>query len=129
MPNVQGAKNRRRVGAGKATRCSQCCEGRILQRERRRAAAAAAANFPTMPPMAENVLDVSGVYHSTSVPSSESSCLAARSEPTAVLRDVSARVYGGEVLAVLGSKGSGKRALLDVIGEYINSISNYCLLS
>lgn len=116
MPNVQGNKNRRRVGgaAGKATRCSQCCEGRIAQRERRRAAAAAAA---AMAPMAENVLDVSGVYHSTSVPSSDSSCLAARSEPTAVLRDVSARVFGGEVLAVLGSKGSGKRALLDVIGE------------
>lgn len=40
-----------------------------------------------------------------------------KSEPTAVLRDVSARVFGGEVLAVLGSKGSGKRALLDVIGK------------
>ncbi|XP_066598456.1 ATP-binding cassette sub-family G member 5 isoform X2 [Prorops nasuta] len=44
----------------------------------------------------------------------EGSCLN-KTEPTAVLRDVSARVYGGEVLAILGSKGSGKRALLDVI--------------
>ena len=74
----------------------------------------------TMAPMAENVLDVATVYHSTSVLSSEGAtcgCFSPRSEPTAVLRDVSARVFGGEVLAVLGSKGSGKRALLDVIGE------------
>ncbi|XP_012286014.1 ATP-binding cassette sub-family G member 5 [Orussus abietinus] len=59
------------------------------------------------------VLDISNVFHSTAV-FVEGSCLS-RSEPTAVLRDVSARVHGGEVLAVLGSKGSGKRALLDVI--------------
>lgn len=38
-------------------------------------------------------------------------------EPTAILRDVSARVHGGEILSILGSKGSGKRALLDVIGK------------
>ncbi|XP_014216572.1 ATP-binding cassette sub-family G member 5 [Copidosoma floridanum] len=71
-----------------------------------------------MAPMAENVLDVAAVYHSTTVPAADGttySCIAARSEPTSVLRDVSARVFGGEVLAVLGSKGSGKRALLDVI--------------
>ncbi|XP_024944115.1 ATP-binding cassette sub-family G member 5 isoform X2 [Cephus cinctus] len=59
------------------------------------------------------VLDINNVFHSTSVVVG-GSCLT-RSEPTTVLRDVSARVHGGEVLAVLGSKGSGKRALLDVI--------------
>ncbi|XP_028524448.1 ATP-binding cassette sub-family G member 5 isoform X2 [Apis cerana] len=58
-------------------------------------------------------LDISNVFHSTTVVI-EGSCLN-KSEPTAVLRDVSARVHGGEVLAILGSKGSGKRALLDVI--------------
>ncbi|KOX75572.1 ATP-binding cassette sub-family G member 5 [Melipona quadrifasciata] len=58
-------------------------------------------------------LDISNVFHSTAVVI-EGSCLS-KSEPTAVLRDVSARVHGGEVLAILGSKGSGKRALLDVI--------------
>lgn len=58
-------------------------------------------------------LDISNVFHSTTVVI-EGSCLS-KSEPTAVLRDVSARVHGGEVLAILGSKGSGKRALLDVI--------------
>lgn len=58
-------------------------------------------------------LDISNVFHSTAVVI-EGSCLN-KSEPTAVLRDVSARVHGGEVLAILGSKGSGKRALLDVI--------------
>ena len=46
----------------------------------------------------------------------EGSCFG-KSESTAILRDVSARVHGGEVLAILGSKGSGKRALLDVIGR------------
>lgn len=53
------------------------------------------------------------MFHSTAVVI-EGNCLT-RSEPTTVLRDVSARVHGGEVLAILGSKGSGKRALLDVI--------------
>lgn len=60
-------------------------------------------------------LDISNIFHSTTVVI-EGSCLN-KSEPTAVLRDVSARVHGGEVLAILGSKGSGKRALLDVIGK------------
>ncbi|XP_047343548.1 ATP-binding cassette sub-family G member 5 isoform X1 [Vespa velutina] len=59
------------------------------------------------------ILDISNVFHSTTV-IIEKSCLS-KSEPTSVLRDVSARVHGGEVLAILGSKGSGKRALLDVI--------------
>ncbi|XP_015180257.1 PREDICTED: ATP-binding cassette sub-family G member 5 [Polistes dominula] len=59
------------------------------------------------------ILDISNVFHSTNV-IIEKSCLS-KSEPTSVLRDVSARVHGGEVLAILGSKGSGKRALLDVI--------------
>lgn len=61
------------------------------------------------------ILDISNVYHTTSV-LIERNCLS-RSEPTAVLKDVSARVHGGEVLAILGSKGSGKRALLDIIGN------------
>lgn len=63
----------------------------------------------------ECVLDIASVSHSTAVVI-EGNCFS-KSEPTAVLRDVSARVHGGEVLAVLGSKGSGKRALLDVIGN------------
>ena len=67
------------------------------------------------------VLDISNIFHSTSM-YVEGSCFG-KSEPTAILRDVSARVHGGEVLAILGSKGSGKRALLDVIGnKYMQSI-------
>ncbi|XP_057330705.1 ATP-binding cassette sub-family G member 5 isoform X2 [Microplitis mediator] len=62
----------------------------------------------------ECILDVSNVSYSTSVLIEGGSCIS-KSEPTAVLRDVSVKVHGGEVLAVLGSKGSGKRALLDVI--------------
>ncbi|PSN35410.1 hypothetical protein C0J52_23893 [Blattella germanica] len=34
-----------------------------------------------------------------------------------ILKDVSLEVHGGEVLAILGSKGSGKRALLEVISR------------
>lgn len=72
------------------------------------------------------ILDISNVFHSTSVVI-EGSCIN-KSEPTAVLRDVSARVHGGEVLAILGSKGSGKRALLDVIGEQFYSFFPSILL-
>lgn len=61
------------------------------------------------------VLDIVSVFHSAKV-EVEGSCMT-KCEPTTVLRDVSARVYAGEVLAILGSKGSGKRALLDVIGN------------
>ncbi|CAG7828448.1 unnamed protein product, partial [Allacma fusca] len=32
-----------------------------------------------------------------------------------ILRDVSFEVHSGEIMAILGSKGSGKKALLDVI--------------
>lgn len=68
--------------------------------------------------MSDCVLDISNIFHSTTVDQEGVSCCG-RTEATTVLRDVSARVHGGEVLAVLGSKGSGKRALLDVIGNYI----------
>ena len=34
-----------------------------------------------------------------------------------ILKDVSLEVHGGELHAVLGSKGSGKRALLEVISR------------
>ncbi|XP_012257916.1 ATP-binding cassette sub-family G member 5 [Athalia rosae] len=63
--------------------------------------------------MSDCVLEIANIFHSTTV-DHDGNCFA-RADPTTVLRDVSARVHGGEVLAVLGSKGSGKRALLDVI--------------
>ncbi|XP_053203807.1 ATP-binding cassette sub-family G member 5-like isoform X2 [Panonychus citri] len=37
-----------------------------------------------------------------------------------ILKDVSFEVYSGEVMAILGSKGSGKRALIDVIGHRVS---------
>ncbi|XP_051172307.1 ATP-binding cassette sub-family G member 5 isoform X2 [Leptopilina boulardi] len=61
------------------------------------------------------VLEISNVFYSTSMFPERNSF--GKYEPTAILRDVSARVHGGEILAILGSKGSGKRALLDVIGR------------
>lgn len=36
-----------------------------------------------------------------------------------ILKDVSLAVHSGEVLAILGSKGSGKKALLDVISRRV----------
>ena len=36
-----------------------------------------------------------------------------------ILKDVSMTVHTGEVMAVLGSKGSGKKALLDVISRRV----------
>lgn len=36
-----------------------------------------------------------------------------------ILKDVSLVVHSGEVLAILGSKGSGKKALLDVISRRV----------
>jgi len=37
-----------------------------------------------------------------------------------ILKDVSLEVYSGEVMSILGSKGSGKRALIDVIGHRVS---------
>lgn len=65
--------------------------------------------------MSDCILDIANIFHSATV-EHDGNCFA-RPKATMVLRDVSARVHGGEVLAVLGSKGSGKRALLDVIGK------------
>ncbi|XP_058792756.1 ATP-binding cassette sub-family G member 5 [Phymastichus coffea] len=124
---MRDAAERRRFVAAQQHRSdnNRCtCEGLIIRRGRRRNRQQQQQQHQksrqsgVMAPSAENVLDVAGVYHSTAVLPNDSvncGCFTARTEPTAVLRDVSARVYGSEVLAVLGSKGSGKRALLDVI--------------
>lgn len=64
------------------------------------------------------VLEISNVFYSTSMFAERNSF--GKYEPTAILRDVSARVHGGEILSILGSKGSGKRALLDVIAGRVD---------
>ncbi|KAL5274652.1 ABCG5 family protein [Megaselia abdita] len=48
-------------------------------------------------------------------------CLGIGGEPALILRDINFAVRSGEVMAILGSKGSGKRALLDVISHRVES--------
>lgn len=44
-------------------------------------------------------------------------CLKGDNTSALILKGINMAVYSGEVMAVLGSKGSGKRALLDVISK------------
>ncbi|XP_065337715.1 ATP-binding cassette sub-family G member 5 [Cloeon dipterum] len=63
-----------------------------------------------------SVLELCNIFHTGQVESG--GCLkrlSGRVRSGLVLKDVSFVVHSGELLAVLGSKGSGKRALLDVI--------------
>lgn len=44
-------------------------------------------------------------------------CFSAGGTSALVLKGINLTVHSGEVMAILGSKGSGKRALLDVISK------------
>lgn len=64
------------------------------------------------------VLELCNVFYSGQV--EKGSCLQrmiGNIKTGVILKDVSMSVHSGEVLAVLGSKGSGKKALLDVISR------------
>ncbi|CAG9853676.1 unnamed protein product [Phyllotreta striolata] len=64
------------------------------------------------------VLELCNVFYSGQV--EKGSCLQrmiGNIKTGVILKDVSMTVHSGEVLAVLGSKGSGKKALLDVISR------------
>ncbi|KAL3268131.1 hypothetical protein HHI36_007258 [Cryptolaemus montrouzieri] len=66
------------------------------------------------------VLELCNVYYSGQV--EQISCmqrLFGGIKTGVILKDVSMTVYSGEVMAVLGSKGSGKKALLDVISRRV----------
>ncbi|XP_042910538.1 ATP-binding cassette sub-family G member 5 isoform X4 [Parasteatoda tepidariorum] len=67
---------------------------------------------------ADHVLELNSVFHTGQVEPGSCFQKLSGSVPTGtVLKDVSMEVHAGEVMAVLGSKGSGKRALLEVIGR------------
>ena len=67
---------------------------------------------------AEYVLELNNVFHSGQVePGTCLQKLIGSVRTGVILKDVSLEVHGGELHAVLGSKGSGKRALLEVISR------------
>uniref|UniRef100_A0A146KX20 ATP-binding cassette sub-family G member 5 n=1 Tax=Lygus hesperus TaxID=30085 RepID=A0A146KX20_LYGHE len=64
------------------------------------------------------VLELRNIFHSGQVePSSWMQRLFGSVETGLILKDITLEIKPGEVFAVLGSKGSGKRALLDVISR------------
>ncbi|XP_049847501.1 ATP-binding cassette sub-family G member 5 [Schistocerca gregaria] len=66
----------------------------------------------------EHCLELCNVFHTGHVePGTCMQRLMGNVKTGIILKDVSLEVHGGEVLAVLGSKGSGKRALLEVISR------------
>ncbi|XP_077287878.1 ATP-binding cassette sub-family G member 5 [Arctopsyche grandis] len=70
----------------------------------------------------EYTLELCNIFHSGQVePGSCTQKLTGNIKTGVILKDVSLTVYNGEVVAVLGSKGSGKRALLDVIARRVSS--------
>jgi len=67
---------------------------------------------------AEYILELGNVFHSGQVePGTCLQKLVGSVRVGVILKDVSLEVHGGELTAVLGSKGSGKRALLEVISR------------
>ncbi|XP_018791255.1 PREDICTED: ATP-binding cassette sub-family G member 5 [Bactrocera latifrons] len=61
------------------------------------------------------VLEAHNIFHTTEVDGG--GCFNGGGIPALVLKGVNLTVHSGEVMAILGSKGSGKRALLDVIAR------------
>ncbi|XP_023936888.1 ATP-binding cassette sub-family G member 5 [Bicyclus anynana] len=67
-------------------------------------------------------LELCNVFHSGQVePGSFFQRLTGDVKTGVILKDVSFLTHSGEVTAILGSKGSGKRALLDVISRRVSS--------
>lgn len=65
-------------------------------------------------------LKLCNVFHSGQVePGNVFQRLTGNIKTGVILKDVSLSVHSGEVVAILGSKGSGKRALLDVIARRV----------
>ncbi|KAI1292779.1 ATP-binding cassette sub-family G member 5 [Halotydeus destructor] len=73
-----------------------------------------------------HMLELIGVSHTGPiVPSNKISCwskLTGSVTNGLILKDVSFELHSGEVMAILGSKGSGKKALIDVVGHRISDI-------
>lgn len=67
-------------------------------------------------------LELCNVFHSGQVePGSFLQRVTGAVKTGVILKDVSFTTHSGEVMAILGSKGSGKRALLDVIARRVPS--------
>ncbi|CAG2120432.1 unnamed protein product, partial [Medioppia subpectinata] len=69
------------------------------------------------------MLELIGVSHSGPIVPNKSSCWSRMTGSIAsglILKDISCEVHSGEVMAILGSKGSGKKALIDVMGHRVS---------
>lgn len=74
------------------------------------------SNTMTMP----HVLELIGVSHMGAITPTHPTCWSRITSATPsglILKDVSFEVHSGEIMAILGSKGSGKKVLLDVISH------------
>lgn len=80
------------------------------------------ASPPAEPLAIPHMLELIGVSHNGPIVPNKTSFwskLTGSVSNGLILKDATCEVHSGEVMAILGSKGSGKKALIDVIGHRV----------